>query len=67
MRRRSPEIALRGIMVDGLLQHARRIFGVRLAIGFDRFCQRIGGVVGLVEVFGLDRGGALEGEAGFLA
>ena len=61
MRRRTSEVAFRGIVVDGLLQHARRVFGVGLAIGFEGFRQRVGGVVGLVEVFGLNRGCALKG------
>lgn len=67
MGRRAPEVALERVVVYGLLQHARRIFGVGLAVRFEGFGEGVGGVVGLVEVFGLDGCGVLEGEAGFFA
>lgn len=67
MRRRSPEVALRHVVVDCLLQHPRCIFWVYLAVRFERFNEGVRGVVRLVEVLGLNLGGALEGLAGFFA
>lgn len=67
MRRRAPEVALERVVVDGLLQHARRVFRVGFAVRFEGFGQAVCGVVGLVEVFGLDGSGVLEGEASFFA
>lgn len=60
VRRRPPEIALHRVVVDGRTQHPRRVLRVRLAVRFVRFRQRVGGVVGLVEVLGLDGRGPLE-------
>lgn len=67
MRRRTPEVALERVVVDGLLQHARRVFGVGLAVRFEGFGEGVCGVVGLVQVLRLDGGGVLKGEAGFFA
>ncbi len=60
MRRRAPEVALGRVVGDGGAQHARRVLRVRLAVGLVRFRQRVGRVVGLVEVLGLDGRGSLE-------
>ena len=60
MRRRASEIAFQRVVIYRLLQHARCVFGVGFSVGFEGFGEGVGGVVGLVEVFGLDRGSALE-------
>ena len=67
IRRRSPEIPLACVVVYSLREHPGGIFGVRFSIRFVGFCERVCGVIGLVEVFGLDRGGALECQACFFA
>ena len=56
----SSEIAFAGIVVYSLLQYSGGIFGVGFPVGFVGFCEGVCGIVGFVEVFGLDGGGALE-------
>lgn len=67
LRRGAPEVAFERVVVDGRRQHAGGVLRVGLAVGFVRFGQGVGGVVGLVEVLGLDGGRALECLACFFA
>ena len=60
MRRCPPEVAFERVMGYRLLQHPCRVFGVGFSVGFEGFGQGVCGVVRLVEVLGLDGGGALE-------
>lgn len=60
LRRRSSEVPFAGIMIDSLLQHSRRVLGITLAIRLVGFCEGIGGIIGLVEILGLNCGYALE-------
>ena len=67
VRGRAPEVALARVVRDGLPQHARRVLRVGLAVRLEGFRQRVGCVVRLRQVLGLDRGRALECQAGFFA
>lgn len=60
LRRRSSEVALARIVVYSLLQHARGVLGVGFTIGFVGFGESIRGVVGFIEVLGLDGGSTLK-------
>ena len=66
LRRRSSEIALARVVIYRLLQHAGSVLGVGFAVGFVSFGESVGGVVGFIEVLGLDGGSALKGSTGFL-
>lgn len=61
MRRCSPEIALAYVMIYGLLQNARTILWVRFSVGLVGFRQRVGSVIGFIQVLGLDAGSSLKG------
>lgn len=61
MCRRSSEIALAYVVIYGLLQHAGSILGIRFPVGLVGLRQRIGGVIGLIQVLGLDASSSLKG------
>jgi hypothetical protein len=42
------------------VDHTRGVFGVSLAVDFEGFDKRVGGIIVLGEVFGLDGCGPLE-------
>jgi hypothetical protein len=54
-------------VVDGLLEHSRRIFGVILSVALVGICQCVGGVIGLLQLVGFDRGRPFERLPGFSA
>jgi hypothetical protein len=60
VRRCAPEVALARVVVYRDVDNACGIFGVRLAVDFEGLDERVGGIVGLGEVSGLDGCGALE-------
>lgn len=64
---RPPEVALQRVVVDRRVEAAGGVFGIRLSVRLEGLGERVGGVVGLVQVGLLDCGGALERQAGFLA
>lgn len=66
LRGRAPQVPLKHIVLDRRRQHAGGVFGVGLAINLEGFLEGVGGVIGLVQVLGLDGGGFFEGETGFL-
>lgn len=61
LRRSSSKIALARVVIYRLLQHAGGVLGVGFAVGFVGFGESICGIIGFVEVLGLDDGSALEG------
>lgn len=63
----SSEVAFQGVVIDGLLEHSRRIFGVILPVALVGICQCVGGIVRLLQVVGFDRGGLLKCLPGFSA
>lgn len=66
MRCRSPEVPLGDVMLDGTLEDAHRILGIRLAVDLERLCQAVRRVVGLIEVIPLDIRSLFERKTGFL-
>ena len=60
VRRCAPEVAFASIVVYRDVDDARGVFGVRLAVDFEGFDERVGGVVELGEVLGLEGCGAFE-------
>jgi hypothetical protein len=56
----APEVAFAGVVVDGGVYDSCCVFGVCLAVDFESFDERVGGIIGLGEVSGLDGCGALE-------
>jgi hypothetical protein len=56
----APEVAFARVVVYRDVDDARGVFGVGLAVDFKSFDERVGGVIGLGEVFGLDGCGPLE-------
>jgi len=67
IRRRPSEVALGCVVGDCACEGLRGIFRVGLAVGLVGFYEGIGGVIGLVEVLGLDCRGAEEGITCFFA
>lgn len=51
--------------MDSCGEDAGSVFGVGLAVDLEGFLEGVGGVVGFVEVLGLDGGGFFECDTGF--
>lgn len=65
MRRGAAKVALGAVPIDGDVQTPHGGLGIVLAVDLEGVDEAVGGVVGLVEVLGLDVGGLLEGLASF--
>ncbi len=63
----SPEIALQGVMIDGLIEHSCRVVRVGLPVCLEGLHEGIGRIIRLVQVFSLNRRSPLKGKACFLA
>lgn len=60
MPRRAAEVALGTVLVDGDVEAAHGRLGVDLSVGLERVDESVGGVVGLLQVLGLDGRGLFE-------
>lgn len=64
MRSRTSEVTLSAISVDGHVQAFRSSLGIVFAVGLEGIDEGVGGIIGLLELVGLDLRGLFKSLSG---